>query len=216
MENRRRFLKRVLLAVAWLGWMPWGSRALAGPGRTIPPKGTDPSILVNRNPADIDPRNLVLTPLKDFGNMGLSDHEVDLEAWRLEVKGFVKEEQALGYDELLRLPTLERNVLLICPGFFVNHGRWRGFSIKELLRLAGALEGATHVTVAGPQGPQALTQRYPMEDVLEDKVFLAHHVNERPLPRKHGFPLRSVAEGYYGYDWIKYVSTLTVDKVPGA
>ena len=83
-------------------------------------------------------------------------------------------------------------------------------------RLAGALEGATHVTVAGPQGPQALTQRYPMEDVLEDKVFLAHHVNERPLHRKHGFPLRSVAEGYYGYDWIKYVSTLTVDKVPGA
>jgi sulfoxide reductase catalytic subunit YedY len=43
-------------------------------------------------------------------------------------------------------------------------------------------------------------------------VFLATHVNGTVLPRKHGFPLRVVAEGYYGSEWVKYVGKLTVER----
>ena len=79
--------------------------------------------------------------------------------------------------------------------------------------MAGAKYGATHITVEGSEGPYEKLQRYPIADIFSDKVFLAYHVNGKQLPQKHGFPLRVVAEGYYGYDWIKYVYKVTVDKI---
>ena len=53
--------------------------------------------------------------------------------------------------------------------------------------------------------------RYPIEDVLSDTVFLAYGVNGKTLPQEHGFPLRVVAEGTYGSDWVKYVYGLEVE-----
>ena len=49
--------------------------------------------------------------------------------------------------------------------------------------------------------------------ILSNNVFLAYQVNGEPLPRRHGFPLRTVAEGYYGYDWVKYVYKITVERI---
>jgi sulfoxide reductase catalytic subunit YedY len=43
-------------------------------------------------------------------------------------------------------------------------------------------------------------------------VFLAYQVNGQALPKKHGFPLRVVAEGYYGGDWVKYVYKVVAHK----
>jgi len=44
-------------------------------------------------------------------------------------------------------------------------------------------------------------------------VFLAFEVNGEKLPQKHGFPLRIVAEDYYGSDWVKYVYKIEAFKV---
>ncbi|MBC8394607.1 MAG: molybdopterin-dependent oxidoreductase [Deltaproteobacteria bacterium] len=55
-------------------------------------------------------------------------------------------------------------------------------------------------------------ERWPIEDILSNKVFLAYGVNGETLPKKHGFPLRVVAEGNYGSDWIKYVYKVEVEK----
>ena len=46
-----------------------------------------------------------------------------------------------------------------------------------------------------------------------EHFFLAYGVNGKTLPKKHGFPLRVVAEGYYGSDWVKYVYKVSVDTV---
>jgi sulfoxide reductase catalytic subunit YedY len=63
----------------------------------------------------------------------------------------------------------------------------------------------THIKVYGPQGNREKVERFPIADVRSDKVFLAYAVNGEKLPQKHGFPLRIVAEDYYGDDWVKYV-----------
>jgi sulfoxide reductase catalytic subunit YedY len=106
---------------------------------------------------------------------------------------------------------LERKVLLICPGFFANHGLWRGVSLGALLREAGLSDAAKNVVIQGPEGPYKKTASFPVKDVLSDRVFLAHHVNGGPLPQKHGYPLRVVAEGFYGYDWVKYATFVRVE-----
>ena len=148
--------------------------------------------------------------------MGLVDHRVNLNEWNLEVKGHVGITALLTYQHIIALPYIERNVLLICPGFFANHGQWRGVSIKEVLAIAELKKGATHVTIRGPKLPNEKVeslQRFPLADINSERVFLAYQVNGEILPEKHGFPLRVVAEGYYGYDWIKYVYSITAERV---
>jgi DMSO/TMAO reductase YedYZ molybdopterin-dependent catalytic subunit len=217
MHTRRQFLRKMANAVGFMAAISlpvtsklttvWGNMQ-----RIILPKGTKRESLVDENPAHLDARNLEITPLSEFGTMGLTDHAVEVKSWRLEIKGHVKNPLTLAYQQITALPQIERNVLLVCPGFFVNHGHWKGISIKELLKLAQAEEGITRVTIRGPRPPNEHMQAFPIGDVLSDKVFLAYEVNSEPLPEKHGFPLRVVAEGYYGFDWIKYVYSVTAEK----
>lgn len=218
MEKRRHFLKKSLGFIA--GLLVWTSpvlaaarKAFAEAAKIILPKGTARETLIDKNPALLDTRNLDPVPLESFGTMGLSDHEVDPERWRLSVTGRVKNPLRLTLDEMKTLPAMTRNVLLICPGFFANHGTWKGISMAELLRKAQAEEGVTQVTVRGPEGKFSMAKDFKIEDVYSEKVFLAYEVNGKTLPKRHGFPLRVVAEGYYGYDWVKYVHSVTVEKI---
>jgi DMSO/TMAO reductase YedYZ molybdopterin-dependent catalytic subunit len=218
MEKRRQFLKKMLGAITGMAvlFSPFFSllrSALAQAKKIILPKGTRRESLADKNPATLDARNLEITPLENFGTMGLSNHAENLDRWRLEVTGLVKSPLHLKYDEILGMPSVERSVLLICPGFFANHGAWKGVSIRKLLELAQASEDATHVTLYGPEGTYESTQRFPIKDVSSDTVFLAYQVNGKTLPQRHGFPLRTVAEGYYGHDWVKYAYKMKVEKV---
>ena len=145
--------------------------------------------------------------------MGPTDHKVELSSWRIGVDGHVKRPLNLTYEQITSLAFIERDVLMICPGVFANHGRWKGVSIRALLETAEAEEGVTHVTFAGPLGDMEKEERFTIDEIKAGKVFLAYEVNGQVLPRKHGFPLRIVAEGHYGFDWVKYVEKITVEKI---
>ncbi len=217
--RRRQLLKgagRCLLGIGTLGGslLGWLGAAWADAKRTVLPAGTPRESLAQENPAELDTRNLEINPLESFGVMGLADHKVDLEQWFLEVDGQVENPVRLSYAELRALPSMEREVLLICPGVFANHGRWKGISIRLLLEKAQAREGVSHVQIRGPETSYAKTVSCPIADVRTDRVFLAYEVNGQPLPVRHGYPLRLVAEGYYGYDWVKYACRLTAEKHP--
>jgi DMSO/TMAO reductase YedYZ molybdopterin-dependent catalytic subunit len=217
MKTRRQFIKFSVKFLAGFGAVfgtmgSWLAKAYAGTKRILLPKGTDLSTLKNKNPATLDTRNLKVRPLKDFETMGLSNHKVSLESWRLIVEGNVDAAARLTYSRILELPSIERKVLLICPGFFANHGRWKGISLMAVLNLARMKLGTTHIVVSGPQGSYEKAEKFPIADVRSDKVFLAYQVNGVDLPQKHGFPLRIVAEDYYGGYWVKYVYKIEATK----
>jgi DMSO/TMAO reductase YedYZ molybdopterin-dependent catalytic subunit len=215
---RRQFMKRAIRLLAGIGLL-WNlisnacQNAWAQTKRVILPKGTSMTGLVHRNPATLDTRNLEVIPLEKFETMGLTDHEVDLATWRLEITGTVKKPLKLTYSQLLQMPVLARNVLLICPGFFTNHGQWQGVSIAQLLQAAEAQSGITHVSIRGPEGRYAKVERFPIAEIVSDKVFLAYQVNGQVLPQKHGYPLRVVAEDHYGSDWVKFVHHIEAHKI---
>ncbi len=216
MKERRQFLKTALATFAGAGFLfnPFISfiRPLrAGERKIILPQGTKRESLAHRNPANLDTRNLDITPLKDFQTMGTTDYKVDLEKWRLAISGRVKKPLALSYSQIQTLPSTERRVLLICPGFFANHGLWKGIRMEELLERGEAEKNLTHMTFISQEGTYERTQQFSMEEILAGKVFLAYGVNGESLPQKHGFPLRVVAEGHYGSIWIKYVSQVKVE-----
>jgi sulfoxide reductase catalytic subunit YedY len=179
--------------------------------KIVLPKGTRMDILINKNPANLDTRNLDLTPVETFETMGLHNHHVNLNKWKLEIGGHVRRSLKLTYSEILEMPSIEKNVLLICPGVFAYHAHWKGISVAKLLEMAQMISGVSHVFFSGPDGTDEKTERFPIEDILSDKVFLAYIVNGRVLPKKHGFPLRVVATDYYGGDWVKYVYRITAN-----
>ena len=210
MKTRRQFIKFSVKFLSGLGVLfstigTWLTKAYAKTKRILVPKDTDLSALRSDNPATLDARNLDVLPLKDFQTMGLSDHEVDLKSWRLLIDGNVTVLTRLTYSAIQELPAIERKVLMICPGIFVNHGRWKGISLMTALNLAQMKPDTTHISAYGPQGPYEKVERFPIADIQSDKVFLAYQVNGEKLPQQHGFPLRIVAEDYYGDEWVKYV-----------
>lgn len=159
------------------------------------------------NPAEIDSRNLEIDPLDSFGTMGPTDVTVDIKTYRLKISGKVKQPRYLTYEEILQYPSITETVLLICPGFFTNNGRWSGVSFKTLLKNADIHQGAKYLDVKGAYGKVV---RISLKDTDRKRVFLAYRVNGEPLPQKHGFPLRLVYEDAYGYDWVKYVEEIVI------
>ena len=221
MEDRRQFFKKSLGFIAGAGLLLsplalFVQRVYGQAKRILLPRGTKMETLIQKNPESLDTRNLEVTPLKDFQTMGITDYEVDLAAWRLMVKGAVGKPLELTYEEVRSISSMERQVLLVCPGFFAYHGHWKGLAVGSLLERAKMDRRATHVTFAGPEGEHEMAESFPLDDIRRGKIFLAYDVNGKPLPRKHGFPLRVVAEDRYGLEWVKYVYKITAESKKSA
>lgn len=159
------------------------------------------------NPAEVDSQNLEIDPLHTFGIMGPTDVAVDLKTYRLKISGKVKQPLSLTYDEIIKYPSITETVLLICPGFFTNNGRWAGVSFRALLKAVIIQPEAKYLDVRGAYGKVV---RISLQLIDRKRIFLAYRVNGEVLPQKHGFPLRLVYEDAYGYDWVKFVDEIVI------
>jgi sulfoxide reductase catalytic subunit YedY len=175
--------------------------------KKILPKGFSKGELKDMNPAEVDNRNLEIDPLNQFGTMGPTDVAIDIKAYRLKLTGKVKQALSLSYDQLFKYPSVTEVVLLICPGFFANNGRWTGIHLRVLLQETLTHKDAQYIDIKGANGKGV---RIPLKDIDHKRIFLAYRVNGEPLPQKHGFPLRLVFEDAYGSDWVKYVDEIVV------
>ncbi len=136
--------------------------------------------------------------------------------WALRVWGEVEREVTIGWDELLAQPLVDRWVTLACVsnevgGDLVGNARWTGWPVRELLARARPQQGADMVLSRSADGWTAGT---PI-DVLRDgrDALLAVAMNGEPLPFAHGFPVRLVVPGLYGYvSATKWVTELKVTR----
>jgi DMSO/TMAO reductase YedYZ molybdopterin-dependent catalytic subunit len=204
MWTRRKFLiNSILIPPFFLKFVS----TLWAQAKKILPKGFKKEELKDMNPAEIDNRNLEVDPLTQFGTMGPTDVAVDLKTYRLKVTGAVGRSLALSYDQILKYPPLTEVVLLICPVFFSNNGRWTGVSLRSLLKEAQVKKEAKYLDIKGAHGKGV---RISLGKIDQKRIFLAYRVNGEPLPQKHGFPLRLVYEDAYGSDWVKYVDEIVI------
>jgi DMSO/TMAO reductase YedYZ molybdopterin-dependent catalytic subunit len=154
-----------------------------------------------------DNSSLPITPVEELHITGAAP-EVNIEDYRLVVDGFVETPLSLTYEAILAYPTVTEVVLLVCPGFFTDNAEWTGVPVTTLLAEAGIGPKANEVTF------HALGSEYKvvlsLDVVQQEGVFLAHAVNGQALPAEHGYPLRLVVRGNYGYDWIKWVKRIEI------
>ena len=147
---------------------------------------------------------------------------IDPETWSLRITGLVGNPLQIDYATLSAKPLVEHMVTLTCVsnevgGSLAGNALWLGYPIRELLAEARPQDGADMVLSTSDDGWTAGT---PLE-VLTDpdrQALLAIGMNGAPLPIEHGFPVRMVVPGLYGYvsatKWVTElkVTTFAADK----
>ena len=132
--------------------------------------------------------------------------DIDAAAWRLVVTGAVDRELTLGYSDLE--PTHDEVTAVIdCTGGWYSEQTWRGARFADLLDLAGPGQKAASVTVTSATG---YYRRFSMDEAQE--YLLATHIGVSPLTRGHGYPIRLVAPGKRGFEWVKWVTAIEVNE----
>ncbi|MCT1479494.1 molybdopterin-dependent oxidoreductase [Microbacterium sp. p3-SID336] len=141
---------------------------------------------------------------------------IDPADWSLRVHGMVEREVVLTWDELQALPLQEADVTLACVsnevgGDLIGNARWLGYPVRELLSRAGVAPDADMVLSTSADGFTAST---PLEALTDERdALLAVGMNGEPLPLEHGFPVRLVVPGLYGYvSATKWVTQLEVTR----
>lgn len=128
--------------------------------------------------------------------------QVDPGSWELRVHGMVENEFTLGFDELLQQDLMEEYVTLTCVsnvvgGNLAGNAKWLGYPLREILARAKPKQGADMVLSTSVDGFSAST---PLEVLQDDRpAMLAVGMNDEPLPLEHGFPVRMVVPGLYGF-----------------
>uniref|UniRef100_UPI00289A974D molybdopterin-dependent oxidoreductase n=1 Tax=Arthrobacter sp. TaxID=1667 RepID=UPI00289A974D len=160
----------------------------------------------------------LVTPNPDFYRIdtALRVPLVDPRNWRLRVSGMVEKEVEISYADLLAKPLQESWVTLACVsnevgGSLIGNARWLGWPVRNLLAQAGVLDGADTVLSTSEDGWTATTPLEALTDARD--ALLAVGMNGEPLPPEHGFPVRMVVPGLYGYvSATKWLTELKVSR----
>ena len=159
--------------------------------------------------ADLAPEVDGLTPLftrnRDFYRVdtALTVPQIRPADHRLRISGMVDRPRTWTLADLLdRSDLIERDVTLTCVsnevgGELAGTARWLGVPLGDFLREHGVRSGSTQLLCRSDDG---MTIGAPTRSALEvDDAMLAVGMNGEPLPVEHGFPVRMLIPGLYGY-----------------
>ena len=160
-----------------------------------------------------------VTPNADFYRIdtALQVPSINPDKWRLKVTGMVEKEVSLSFAELLAKPLEEHLATLTCVsndvgGDLIGNALWLGYPIRNLLAQAVPTAGADMVLSTSIDGFTAGTPLSVLQDTGTN-AMLAVGMNGTALPLEHGFPVRMVVPGLYGYvSATKWVVELKVTK----
>ncbi|GAA4358197.1 molybdopterin-dependent oxidoreductase [Angustibacter luteus] len=174
---------------------------------------------------DVPGLSPMVTPPEDFYRIdtALSVPQLSTQDWHLRVHGMVEHEIRMTFADLLALPMIERQTTLTCVsnevgGDLIGNQVWLGHPIRELLARAQPTQDADMVLSTSIDGFTAGT---PLEALTDDHrdALLAVAMGGEPLPVEHGFPVRMVVPGLYGYvsatKWVVDLEVTRFDQAEG-
>jgi len=153
---------------------------------------------------------------------------VDLQNWRLDVAGLVKQPLSLTLDQIKARPRQEVTFTVECSG---NHGlpftgglvgnaTWAGTPLAPLLQEAGLQDTGREVVFYGHDiGKQTVREMelttpfarsLSIADAMNPNVLLCYEMNGASLPAEHGAPIRLLNPGWYGVANVKWLERIEV------
>jgi DMSO/TMAO reductase YedYZ molybdopterin-dependent catalytic subunit len=169
---------------------------------TLPNPPADASIDVPGMPE-------LITPASSFYliDTALTSPRIDVNSWKLSVKGAVDNPVEFSYSDLLSMSTREADITLSCVsntigGGLVSNGRWTGVLLSDVLAEAGV--SRDKITNSSRQlvgrSVDGFTAGFKTDIALDGRnALVAFGLNGSEIPVKHGYPVRLVIPGLYGY-----------------
>lgn len=160
-----------------------------------------PSAMTVRSTDRLPPGQHLVTsfPVLDIGILP----NIDIDNWRLDVKGDVASETTLDWAAISRLEFRDSLSDFHCvTGWsrFDNH--WRGVKTASIASLCVPLPSARFVLLHGADG---YTTNLPIEDFLHPDALLATEWDGKALEQIHGGPVRAVVPHLYGWKSAKWI-----------
>ena len=170
----------------------------------LPEADSDAPPLPSNAELGVDGIDPFVTPNEDFYRIdtALVVPQVSKDSWSLKIHGMVDDEIELTFDDLLARPQIERHITLSCVsnevgGGLVGNALWQGVRLADVLDERGLHPEATQIVSRSIDGWTCGT---PTEVVMDGRdAMLAVAMNGEPLPARHGYPVRMVVPGLYGY-----------------
>jgi DMSO/TMAO reductase YedYZ molybdopterin-dependent catalytic subunit len=209
--NRRKFLALSGATAAAAAAAGFGGQYLLDRRFPAPP----PAPEVHIEPVGSLPRGVALTDipgLSPFFTPNSQFYRVDTagpvppkvaaSSWQLRIHGMVDNPMTVSFDQLVRMPMEENDITLTCVaesvgGGYVGNAHWQGTLLAPLLRKAGVQKGANQIVMRDVKGMNLGVATDPVLDGRPS--MLAIGMNGSALPAEHGFPVRVVVPGLYGY-----------------
>ena len=190
------------------------------------------SVPADMQDVDVTPTNRM------FVRNNLLTPDLDAAQVRLRITGLVDRELSWGVEELKKVfPAVSMQGMLECAGSGrtafaptprgtpwsptggMGCPKWTGVRLRDVLVAAGLKPGAAHVAGQGSDPGAVPTaapviRSIPLAKAMEENTLVAWGMNDVPLPKIHGYPLRLVVPGWVGSASTKWLETLTVLNAP--
>jgi DMSO/TMAO reductase YedYZ molybdopterin-dependent catalytic subunit len=150
-----------------------------------------------------------LSPIGDYPEVEIGGPQyINKSTYTLVVTGLVDKNLTLTYDEVIsKYQSYQKVVTLQCTEGLSATLLWEGFLIKDLLADAGVKPGATIVIFYGADG---YSDSLPISYIDSNNIIIAYKMNNVTLSPENGWPFQVVAEGKWGYKWVKWITTIEV------
>ena len=131
---------------------------------------------------------------------------IDQTTWRLNLKGLVEKPLQLPLAQLRALPQETQNSRMKCVQCWSGRASWSGFRFPQLLDLAKPKTKAKAVRI---DCADKWYEYFTIDDLLQKHVLFVLDLAGKPLPGKHGAPLRLLDPSRYGYKSAKLITAIT-------
>ncbi len=186
------------------------STAAASPPVKITPSTVTPSQIVQRQQLpttyglNVPGLSPFYTPDSVFYRVdtALTVPQVSPVTWQLRIHGMVDHPMVITFDQFARMPMIEHDTTIMCVsdavgGGYIGNARWQGTLLADVLRKAGLQAGADQIVMRDINNMTIGVATDPVMDGR--KSLLAVGMNGQPLPAEHGYPVRVIVPGLYGY-----------------
>ncbi len=153
-----------------------------------------------------------ITPPGKFYSVDINSlpPSIDEETWSLPLVGLVERPLTLSLADLRARPAVSQVITLSCisnsvGGSLIGTALWKGVRLRDLLEEAGVMADARSLFVESGDG---FYESVSLKDAQDERTLLVYDMNDKPLERKHGFPLRIYIPDRFGMKQPKWIERI--------